>query len=302
MNYIQANTGGRLHPAGEASVTPLNRGYLYGDAVYEVWRTHQGVLWRWSEHWERLHASARALHLDLPWPAEVIADEIRRTARAYRAATGSEDELYVRLQVTRGAGAIGLDVALADRPDFVILVQPCPEPSPGVRARGLRVTIARDLRRNPVAALDPAWKTGNYLNNVLGLREARARGADEVLFLNLAGEITEASTSNVAFIAGGRLITPALSCGLLAGVTRGVLLREIAPAAGLRVEERAVRPEELGEFTEAMVLSTIRDLLPVASIDAFAFTAGAGPVTARLQEAWAAAVRAHAGAYPEWRL
>src|SRR5580700_981535 len=113
-HYIQANTGGRLHPATEPSISPLNRGFLYGDAIYEVWRTYNGIIFAWEEHWERLRASATALHMVMEFSPAQMLSEIRRTVAAYRAAVPGAGELYIRLQITRGAGAIGLDIALAD--------------------------------------------------------------------------------------------------------------------------------------------------------------------------------------------
>jgi branched-chain amino acid aminotransferase len=139
--------------------------------------------------------------------------------------------LYVRLQVSRGGGAIGLDPALADRPSYIMLVQPCPTLPADKLSAGLRVAVAGEIRRNARESLDPAWKTGNYLNNVLGLREARAAGADEVLMLNLRGEFTEASTSNLGFISGGTVYTPVLEAGILAGITRALVVQRIAAAA-----------------------------------------------------------------------
>jgi branched-chain amino acid aminotransferase len=300
--FIQANTNGRLHPADEPSVSPLNRGFLYGDAIYEVWRTYGGVIFAWEEHWERLRRSARALHLDLPFdPARILA-EIRRTAAAHRTATAFGGELYIRLQITRGGGAIGLDVALADRPDFVLLVQPCPELSPEKARTGLRLSVARDLRRNAVGTLDPAWKTGNYLNNLLSLREAKARGADEVVMLNLAGEVTEAAVSNLAFIREGAVLTPPLSAGILGGVTRRLLQEGIAAAAGLAFREVTIRPEDLPAMTECLLLSTTRDVIPVAAIDGIEFAVGAETATARLKAAFGEAARAYAAGHPELRL
>src|ERR1700744_6053044 len=88
MNYIQANTNGRLHAATEPSVAPLNRGFLYGDAIYEVWRTYEGVVFAWAEHWRRLNAAAAALYITIPWTPAEMAEQIRRTVAAHRAATG----------------------------------------------------------------------------------------------------------------------------------------------------------------------------------------------------------------------
>jgi branched-subunit amino acid aminotransferase/4-amino-4-deoxychorismate lyase len=296
--YIQANSNGRLHPADEPAITPLNRGYLYGDAVYEVWRTHAGVLFAFAEHWARLQGSAAALHLVLPLDSAQCRDEIARTAAAFRARTGETGDLYVRLQVTRGAGPIGLDPGLADRPDWTLLVQRAPARA----TRGLRLAIPQTLRRNPAACLDPAWKTGNYLNNLLGVGEARRRGADDALFLNLAGHLTEVSTASLILVDGAHLVTPRLQDGLLAGITRAFLLERVAPAAGFRAEERSIGPAELPRFSEAMVLSTTKEVTPVTAIDAQEWPDAPGPVTRRLMTAWQDCVLTYAKQHPEFRV
>lgn len=300
--FIQANTNGRLHSAAEPSLCPLNRGFLYGDAIYEVWRTYHGVIFAWEEHFARLEASARALHLTLEFSREEILREIGRTVSAFRAGAPHDGDVYIRIQVSRGAGAIGLDVALADRAEFVLLVQSCPGATPRQLSDGLRLSIATGLRRNPIEALNPAWKTGNYLNNILGLREVRARGADDVVMLNLRGELTEASTSNIGFVRDGTVVTPPLDSGILEGITRGLLLRKIAPEAGIRVRESPVAPGDLADMNECFLLSTTRDMTPVQAIDGHRFTVGAGTITARLKRAFGDFTRAHAAAHPELKV
>lgn len=300
--FIQANTNGRLHDAAEPSLSPLNRGFLYGDAIYEVWRSYQGVLFAWEEHFARLEASAKSLHFSVPWSRAEMLREIGRTVQAFRERTTFAGEVYVRLQVSRGGGAIGLDVALADRPEFVLLVQPCPE-LPAQKAReGLTLSMARGLRRNPIETLSPAWKTGNYLNNILCLREARVRGADDVVMLNLRGEITEAATSNIAIVRGGDVLTPPLEAGILGGITRGLLLTRVAPAAGIVVREAVIRPEDLQSAEECFLLSSTRDLTPVRALDGKAFTVGPQTTTARLKAAFAEYVREYTAAHPELRV
>jgi branched-chain amino acid aminotransferase len=297
-SFIQANTNGRLHPAHEPSLSPLNRGFLYGDSIYEVWRTYHGVIFAWDEHWERLGRSARALHFELPFGASHILAEIRRTASAHREATGFAGDRYIRLQISRGSGPIGLDVALAEHPDFVLLVQPCPVLAPEKARTGLRLSLATELRRNSAASMDPAWKTGNYLNNLLCLREAKARGADEVVMLNLNGEVTEAAVSNIAFVRAGEVLTPPLAAGILGGVTRRLLIERVAAAAGVVVREVTLRPGDLMACEECFLLSTTRDLVPVAAIDALTFRVGDGTVTAKLKAAFGAAAQAYARAHP----
>lgn len=296
--YVQANTNGRLHPADEPSISPLNRGFLYGDAIYEVWRTYDGVLFAWDEHWQRLLRSAEALYFRLPYSAEQIFAEIKRTVAAYRSQVAPPAELYVRLQITRGAGSIGLDTALADQPFFVLLVQENKTFSEEKFRAGLQLSIAQNLRRNSPEALNPAWKTGNYLNNILCLREARARGADEVLICNHEGELTEAAVSNIAFVKDGAVITPPLAAGILAGITRRILLDHVAPAAGIAVVERAVRPEEVPAMHECFLLSTTKDITPVAGIDGYAFSREERTVTLKLKQGFRDYTRAYAAAHP----
>jgi len=301
-NYIQACSNGRLHDAREASISPLNRGFLYGDAIYEVWRTYHGVIFAWEEHWRRLEWSAAALHFALPMgPAPMLA-EIQRTVAAYRKAGGTGDDLYLRLQITRGGGPIGLDVALADQADYVVLVQ-ANKAHPAAKLReGLKLSLATSLRRNPIESLNPAWKTGNYLNNILGLREARARAADEVVMLNHAGEVTEAAVSNVGFVRSGKVITPPLAAGILGGITREILLGEVARMAGVTAEEGTVRPEDLSRMDECFLLSTTKDLTPVGAIDDHRYPVRDGSVTAKLKTAFADYTRAYSARHPELRV
>lgn len=300
--YIQANTGGRLHDAAEPSLSVLDRSFLYGDAVYEVWRTMRGCLFAFEEHIERLEASASALQMHLPWDRAGLLAEMRRTCAAFVTHTGWQDDLYVRLQLSRGGGPIGLDPALADKPTFVLIVQALGGWSADVASRGVRLSVAGSLRRNPANALNPAWKTGNYLNNLLCLREARGRGADEVVILNLAGEVTEAAVSNILFARDGALVTPPLSAGILAGVTRRILLGSVAATAGVSVIEQRVLPGDFASFEECALASTTKDISPVAAIDGHEFSRPTDGVMARLKATFRAYMEGYAAKHPEFRM
>jgi branched-chain amino acid aminotransferase len=285
--YIQANTQGRLHDAREASLSPLDRGFLYGDAVYEVWRTYGGVLFALDEHWERLGASAAGLGLRLPIDRPGLLEEIRRTVAAARQKTQWTGEFYVRLQISRGAGPIGLDPELAGpHAQWVLLVKPLADLTDSELNTGLRVELARSVRRNDARTLPPSLKTGNYLNNVLALREALAAGAQEVLMVNLAGRLTEGSVRNFWFVEGDTAWTPPLEEGLLAGVTRRILFEHVAPASGIPLREALLTPEDLPRFSECFVTSTTQDVAPVAAIGAQRFQLGAGTLTLRLKKAF----------------
>ncbi|MBI3879159.1 MAG: aminotransferase class IV [Verrucomicrobia bacterium] len=301
-NYIQANTDGKLHPADKPSISPLNRGFLYGDAIYEVWRTYDGIVFAWDEHWQRLERSARALDMALPLTQDELLKQIKRTVSAFCRKTGERPELYIRLQTTRGAGAIGLNTLLADKPSYVLLVQTLKVLTPEQVARGIKLGLAKSLHRNHPDALNPLWKTGNYLNNILCLREAIAAGAEEVVMTNLAGEITESAVSNIGFVRDGVLHTPPLSAGMLEGITRAAVLGPIANAAGVKVVESTIRPEELASFSECFLTGTTREVHPVNAIDDVRFTIGPGTVTAKLQTAFADYVRAYVKRHKKLRV
>ena len=300
--FIQANSNGHLHDAREASISPLNRGFLYGDAVYEVWRTYGGVLFAWDEHWQRLVRSAAALHFAIPWEAGDILAEIRRASTAYRQSTGYEGELYVRLQVTRGGGGIGLDVLLADGPDFVILDQANRSIPTEELKQGYMLSLETTLRRNAASSLNPEWKTGNYLNNILGLRAAKSRGADDVLMINQVGELTEASTSNVGFVRRGEIVTPPLEVGILGGITREFVLTKVAPLAGMAAREETLFPHDLAGMDECFLMSTTRDIVPVGAIDGCRFSIGPETVTSRLKEAFSDYTRTYMADHPKRHL
>jgi branched-chain amino acid aminotransferase len=231
-----------------------------------------------------------------------ILREIRRAAAAFREHTKGSGDLYIRFQVARGSGPIGLDTALAGKSEFVILVQDCPALTAEKASGGLRLSVATTLRRNPVQSLDPAWKTGNYLNNLLCLREARARGADDVVILNMEGEIAEASVANIAFAKGAEIFTPPLTAGILPGITRGLVLGGVAREAGLTVTEKAIKPEDVGGMDECFLLSTTKDIVYVRSIDSFTYTVGPGSAAARLKAQFALAATRYAASHPELKV
>jgi branched-chain amino acid aminotransferase len=284
--YIQANTDGKLHCATKPSISPLDRGFLYGDAIYEVWRTYDGILYAWEEHWSRLRASARAVGFTLPLAQSDIFKQIKRTVSAFGRKAGERPDLYIRLQVTRGAGTIGLNPLLADKPRYVLLVQKLKPTSPERAARGLKLALAKNLRRNHPCTLNPVWKTGNYLNNILGLQEAVAAGADEVLMTNLAGEICESSVSNIFFIRDDVLYTPPLSAGMLEGITRASVIGPVSRAARVAVNESTIRPEDLASFQECFIVSTTKEIFPVNEIESVRFAVGSTTLTAKLQAAF----------------
>jgi branched-chain amino acid aminotransferase len=159
---------------------------------------------------------------------------------------------------------------------------------------GIRVA-AVGVRRNHPRALDPAIKSSNLLNNVLAMREAQARGAEEPLLLNHEGFLAEGASTNVFLARGGTLLTPPLSAGILAGITREVVL-ELVPRLGIPSREEPLRLEDLLAADEAFLTSTTREVVPVAQVDETPVGTGRpGPLTRRVLEAFRAYAPAHCG-------
>jgi branched-chain amino acid aminotransferase len=256
---VLCNVEGKLVPPEQALVPVLDRGFLYGDSVYEVVRTYGGRPFELERHLRRMEKTAERIGLSLP-PREVLLKELQRTLDA-----AGNPESYARIIVTRGEGQFGLSAHLAEgQHRLVIIVRPLQPPSEEQYERGLQMAIAK-TRRNPPQALDPALKTGNYLNNILALREAHDAGADDAILLDLSGRVTEATTSNVFFVQRGVLVTPPLRLGMLEGVTRAVFV-EIARAEGLILREEPHGPEALAAADEVFMTSTLREAMPVTSL------------------------------------
>ncbi len=277
--------GGPL-PAEQARVPVLDRGFLYGDSVYEVTRTFGGHPHLLSEHLDRLERSAAGLSMRLPSrPGIEVAIREVIAAVPGSAGAGGDLELYLRIVVTRGAGELGLDPALADEPRLVVIARPVHPPPPTAYREGVAVVLSHRSRATP------SLKTGNYLESVLAVQEARAAGAHEALLRDSVGRVTEGSSSNLFLVMSGRLVTPPLEAGLLAGITRAALI-DLARRDGLEVDEEHVWPADLARATELFISSSIRGVLPVVRCDGAVVGAGVpGPVTRRVMALYAASTR-----------
>jgi branched-chain amino acid aminotransferase len=292
------NLDGVLVPPDQAKVSVFDRGFLYGDSVYEVIRTYGGRPFEEDAHLARLRHSAERIALVPKWDAARIAREIARTLDAARGADRPDSEAapwnvgerYVRVVMTRGAGAIGLDPALAVDPVALVVVQPLSGPPVSVYRDGVKAAIV-GVRHAAPEAIDPSAKTGAHLPNVLAVKEARDAGAHEALLLDGRGFVTEGSSSNVFAVAGAILRTPPVAAGILEGVTRGLVLR-LARAAHVAVDEAPLLPEDLEGADEVFITSTVREIVPVTRLGEHVVGGGRpGPVTRRLH----AAFRAFAG-------
>jgi len=282
---IRVHIGGRVCLPEEAKISVFDRGFLYGDSVYETIGTAYGRLFAARDHLVRLERSAERIGLRAP-PRSKIEAAITETIAA-----AGNPESRVRVILTRGAGKLDLDPASIDDTQLVVIVFPLGAPTPEMYAKGVAVAIVSITRNNP-RAIDPAVKSGNYLNNVLALGEARRRsGAYEAILCADDGCIAEGSTSNVFVVHGGEIWTPPPAVGILDGITRAKVI-DLCRENQLPLKERRFSPDELRGAEEAFITSATRGVLPVTSIDEKPVGAGVpGPITQRLMSLYDALAR-----------
>ena len=265
------NLNGVIHQ--DAYISVFDHGFLFGDSVYEVISTYHGNLCFENEHLRRLRNSAKAISLEIPLADEQLIQEIDKTVKA-----AGNPESYIRIVVTRGIGAIDIDPESCTQPNVLIFVKSAFSYPEENYTEGINVALV-SVKRNPKEALNPGIKTGNYLNNVMAKMEARKAGAADALMLNPTGQLTECTTSNFFFVRDQRLMTPSLSCGILSGITREVVLR-LARENGVLVEEGEWPPDVLENIEEAFITGTVKKVMPVTSLDGKPIGIGKpGPVT-----------------------
>jgi len=276
---------GGIVDGGEARVPVTDHGLLYGDGIFEGVRIYGRRVFRLDLHLARLEAGARAIGLALPGGVEGLRAIVLETARAF-----GESEAYARLIVTRGEGPLGVDPTTCSTPRVICIVDSIRLYPAETLARGLDL-VTVSVRRPPADVLDPRVKSLNYLNSALAKLEARRRGADEALILNLAGQVAEASVANIFAVRGGQLLTPPASDGALEGITRRSIL-EIAARLRIPASERTLGRMDLFSAEEVFLTGTGARIVPVRSLDAAVVgVKPPGPVTRQLDAAFAEFVK-----------
>jgi branched-chain amino acid aminotransferase len=281
---------GKVVDSAEARVSVYDRGFLYGDSVFEVYRTYGGAPFAEREHLERLARSAERLMIPMPVALSDLSAEVRATLDA-----AGEGDWYVRVIVTRGTGPLTYDPSTASAPLRVIIAAPLSLPPRHHYEQGIAVTLLSASRPTDDARAAGA-KASNYLANLLAVHEAKQKGAQEALMLGKDGQILEGASSNLFIVKAGRLRTPEPQPGILVGITRAEVLRAAA-AQGIPVEEGEIRPEDLFAADEAFITSSIREVMPVVSADGHPIGVGTpGAVTRALHAGYLRLVSEATGA------
>ena len=273
---MKIHIDGQLLEEADAKISVFDHGLLYGDGVFEGIRMYHGRVFKLEEHIDRLYDSARVICLEIPVSKEQMTADLLATIRA----NGLRDG-YVRLVVTRGVGDLGINPRLCPKPSVIIIAAKIKLYSEELYQRGLDI-ITCATRRMSQAALPPAVKSLNYLNNIMAKIEAHQANAAEALMLNEAGYIAECTADNVFIIKRGTLFTPPVSAGSLRGITRGAVL-DIAIELGIPVVETELTRYDIFVADECFLTGTAAELVPVVNVDSRPIGDGQpGQVTAQL--------------------
>ncbi len=266
-----------MSPLDQALVPVIDRGFLYGDAVFESLRTYGRIPDGLDRHLERLERSCAIVGISLGVERAVLAAEVQSAVSRVQG-----PEAYIRIMVTRGELPETLAPSGAGASRRVVLVRslmpPAPAPLGVVRLRSC------------VAPPSPLWagaKPSAYINNLLAIAEAQRHGADDALLLGGQGELLEGATSSLFLVtAAGEVFTPPVSLGILPGITRDRVLT-CARTLGLSVRERLLTIHDAYRARELFLTSSVRGIVAVSELDGRAVDGAGrapGPVTRRLFE------------------
>jgi len=289
---------GRIEPADAPLLRVADRGFQLGDGIFETLRARRGVPIELDEHLERLRGSAVPLGIVLPADDEPLIRAIAEILRAEGLAGDGTDgrtpgDAALRITASRGAlpgrglAPAGAASGAPVRATIVIQAWPHVPPSADAVERGLWV-VTSSVRRVPGSPL-AGVKTTSRAESVYARLEAERAGADDAIVLTTHGEVGEATSANVFIVQGGRLFTPPLDSGCLAGTTREWLLAN-ASIHDLAAEEASLRPADLVKADEILFSSSVAGLLAVTRLDGQPVGRGtAGPTTLllrRMREEW----------------
>ncbi len=275
---------GRLLPAARAKISALDRGFLYGDGLFETLRTYGGEPFGLAAHLARLRRSARVFRMDVPISPTFWEPRIRRLLRANRL---ESTDASVRLTVSRGAAPFGILPPRGLRPTTLLLASALDPRLTRAQSRGVRVCF---FPFRVVTARLPGHKTLHYLPAVLGKMVARRRSSWESLYLDADDHVLEGTTSNIFIVRRGALFTPPLH-GVLPGVTRKTIAT-VAARCGLDLTERALKTRDLDRADEIFLTASTIEVLPVVRVEGTRVGDGRpGTVTRMLQDGYRAHVR-----------
>ncbi|MDX1944418.1 MAG: branched-chain-amino-acid transaminase [Pirellulaceae bacterium] len=274
---LQIYISGQFFSKENAKISVYDHGLLYGDGVFEGMRSYGGKVFRLRQHLDRLWDSARAIWLEIPMTQDDLAKAVNDTLAMNNIKDG-----YIRLVVTRGAGALGLDPNKCSNPQVIVIADHIQLYPQEMYDEGLSIITASTIRNHP-AALSPRIKSLNYLNNIMAKIEGLQAGCVEALMLNAKGEVAECTGDNIFIIRKGVLQTPPIDAGILEGITREAVL-ELAAELKIPVQQIPLVRHDIFIADECFLTGSAAEIIPVVKLDSRQIGDGQpGPLTKQLK-------------------
>lgn len=278
MSYVYLN--GEFVKSDEAMVSVFDQGLLYGDGIYESFRSVGDHLYQFSKHYQRLLQSAEALC----YPTTFSQEELEKILMALKEKNGLNDA-YFRITITRGKGQVGFQRDMGKVLTCLIIAREFEPFAAAHYTEGIQLRLA-ETRRNAPEAINPKIKSISNLNSLLGKLEAKAYGAFEVIMLNNKDHVCEGASSNIFWVKDQWVFTPDASTGLLEGVTRSTIIRLCEEELNLRVVTGEFKMQDLKYADEVFITSTSLEVMPVVKVDDFMINQGlVGSTAWHLREA-----------------
>lgn len=270
---------GEMVPMKDANISVFDRGFQYGDGIFEGMRAYEGKIFKLKEHTDRLFRSAKAINITMPITKEEFSNAVKRVVRENKF-----QDAHIKPQVTRGiAWKLGLDPRNTTAPNIVIPARPIGK-SMFEADKGFKLA-AVSVRKIPAMSLDPRIKSLNYLVNIMARSEALASGADEAIMLDIHGYVSEGAGDNIFLIRNGELYTPAVQ-DALEGITRETVI-ELAGRMKIKVHEAKLTMYDVYVADEIFVTGSGAGIVGVTEVDKRVVSGGkTGPITKKISDVY----------------
>ncbi len=278
MSEQQIWINGQFFDADNAKISVFDHGLLYGDGVFEGIRAYNSKILKLKTHLIRLFESARYISLNIPYTIEELEQATRESLQK-----NNLTDAYIRLNVTRGKGDMGLNPYNCKEPTTFIITGKTKLYPQVMYESGLEIVTASTIRNHP-AAFSPRVKSMNYLNNIMAKIEGLNFGCIEAVMLNHNGYVSECTGDNIFIVKNGILKTPPLNAEILEGVTRNLVIK-LAENMGVETQQIDITRHDIYIADECFLTGTAAEIIPVTRIDARDIAdAVPGPITSMFMQ------------------
>jgi len=280
---------GEFIPLSQAKVSILDRGFCYGDALFETMRVYSGKIFHLDLHLDRLERGADQIYMKLPESREHIKKILYDTFNRNQGA-----DAVIRMTISRGEGILGKLWQADTSPTLAVHVRPYSSPPNEWYQNGVSISLIPNSAAK-LGGLQEQIKSANYLSQILARKQAEDQNSVDGIMINEQGEICDGTISNIFVVKEGKLYIPAVNSYVLAGVTRQVVIK-LATEIGIPFEEKTITADDVLKGDELFLTNTGWEILPVTNVDAKTIGSDQpGPITQTLRQEFRKSVDAEIG-------